>query len=148
MTESQSSSDMLTSTRSRRMPALLTRTWRSPKVSTAVSISRLPPSQSATSSALATASPPAAVISSTTCWAGDAVVAGPVDGAAQVVDHHLGPFGGEQQGVLATDAATGPGDDGDPSVQCSHVVTPLSARSRGGAVTTAMLDLRTGRRPR
>ena len=108
MTESHSSSDMLTSTRSRRMPALLTRTWRSPKVSTAVSIRRLPPSQSVTSSALATASPPAARISSTTCSAGDAVVTRAVDRAAEVVDDDLGTLGGEEQGVLTADARDRP----------------------------------------
>src|SRR5436309_263452 len=70
MTASHSSSVMLTSTRSRRMPALLTRMWRSPKASTAELIRRWPPSQSATLSALATASPPIALISSTTCSAG------------------------------------------------------------------------------
>src|SRR2546423_6169172 len=70
MTASHSSSVMLTSTRSRRIPALFTRTCRSPKVSTAASTTRLPPSHSATLSALATASPPIALISSTTCWAG------------------------------------------------------------------------------
>src|SRR5579884_270678 len=70
MTESHSSSVMLTSTRSRRMPALLTSTCRSPKASMAELIRRWPPSQSATLSALAMASPPMALISSTTCWAG------------------------------------------------------------------------------
>src|SRR5437660_11133689 len=61
---------MLTRTRSRRMPALLTRTWRPPKASTAALMSRWPASQSATLSALAMASPPMALTSSTTCWAG------------------------------------------------------------------------------
>ena len=37
-----------------------------------------------------------------------AVVTGAVDGASQVVDHDLGPLGGEQQGVLAADAAARP----------------------------------------
>src|SRR5438105_4670982 len=70
MTASHSSSVMFTSTRSRRMPALLTKTCRSPKASMAALTSFCPPSQSATLSALAMASPPAALISSTTCWAG------------------------------------------------------------------------------
>src|SRR5258706_7696992 len=61
---------MLVSMRSRKMPALLITACRSPKVSTAVLISRCAPSQEATLSPLATASPPIAVISSTTCWAG------------------------------------------------------------------------------
>ncbi len=71
MTASHSSADMFTSMRSRRMPALLTRTWRSPKVSTAWSTRCLAPSQSATSSKLAMAEPPASAISFTTCCAGD-----------------------------------------------------------------------------
>src|SRR5438477_566110 len=54
MTASHSSSLMLTSTRSRRMPALLTRMWRPPKASMAVLMRRCPPSQSATLSAVAT----------------------------------------------------------------------------------------------
>ena len=43
-------------------------------------------------------------------------------GVAQVVHDDLGSFGGEQQGVLTAEAAPRPGDDGDPSVQCSHVL--------------------------
>src|SRR5437773_2747998 len=70
MTASHSSSVMFTITRSRRMPALFTSTWRSPKVSIAVRISRWAPSQSAALSRLATASPPIFSISSTTCCAG------------------------------------------------------------------------------
>ncbi|CAB4794108.1 unannotated protein [freshwater metagenome] len=60
---------MFTSTRSLRIPALFTRTWRSPKVSTAVCTRRCAPSQSATLSTFATASPPIARISSTTTCA-------------------------------------------------------------------------------
>src|SRR4051812_41792520 len=70
MTASHSSSVMFTSTRSRRMPALLTSTCRSPNASTAALTRRWPPSQSATLSPLAIASPPIALISSTTCCAG------------------------------------------------------------------------------
>ena len=61
MTASHSSSVMLASTRSRRMPALLTTTWRSPNVSMAVLDQALGAGpKSATFSPLATASPPAA----------------------------------------------------------------------------------------
>src|SRR3954447_14779319 len=70
MTASHSSSVMLTRTRSRRMPALLTRMSRSPKCSTAELIRRCAPSQSATLSPLTIASPPMASISATTCCAG------------------------------------------------------------------------------
>src|SRR5690606_39269839 len=55
---------------SRRIPALFTSTSRPPKVSMAVSIRRFAPSQSDTSSVLATASPPSARTSSTTEAAG------------------------------------------------------------------------------
>ena len=48
------------------------------------------------------------------------VTARAVGPAAEVVHHDLGPLGGEQQGVLATQAATGPGDDGNPVVKCAH----------------------------
>src|SRR3954452_23646588 len=70
MTASHSSTDIVVSIRSRRNPALLTSTSSRPNASSAVCTSRPAPSQSATSSVLATASPPAARISSTTCCAG------------------------------------------------------------------------------
>src|SRR5579875_2787880 len=70
MTASHSSAVMLTSMRSRRMPALFTRVSRPPKVSRAARIIRAAPSMSETSSPLAIASPPMARISSTTCPAG------------------------------------------------------------------------------
>src|SRR3954452_10366880 len=70
MTASHSSTDMVASIRSRRNPALLTRTSSRPNDSTAERTIRSAPSQSATSSVLATAWPPAALISSTTCCAG------------------------------------------------------------------------------
>ena len=105
MTESHSASDMFVSMRSRRMPALLTSTSRSPNVvDGAVWIRRWPPSQSATSSVLATASPPRARISSTTCCAGPASAPTPSAAAAEVVHHDLGALPGEQQRVLAADA--------------------------------------------
>src|SRR4051812_38441386 len=71
ITASHSSSVMLTRTRSRRMPALLTTTWRSPKVSTAWRTIASAPLKLATLSPLATASPPMPSISSTTCCAGE-----------------------------------------------------------------------------
>src|SRR6266508_896774 len=80
MTESQSSSSILKIMRSRRKPALFTRMSSAPNVSTACSTSRRAPSQSATSSWLAMALPPAAAISSTTCCAG--LASAPVPSAA------------------------------------------------------------------
>src|SRR5215831_694828 len=72
MTPSQSSGVMLTSMRSRRMPALATTTSRRPNASIAVCTSRRAPSQSAQSSVFGTATPPAPWISSTTASAGPA----------------------------------------------------------------------------
>src|SRR5258708_2966696 len=65
MTASHSCSDIVAMVRSRRIPALLMRTSRPPKAAMAWSMSRLAPSQSETSSVLATAWPPAAVIRGT-----------------------------------------------------------------------------------
>ena len=95
MTASHSSSVMFTSIRSRRMPALLTRTWRSPNVSIAVLMRRWAPSHVETSSPLATASPPIALISSTTCCGRAEVAAGAVHVAAEVVDDDLGALAGQ-----------------------------------------------------
>src|SRR5438477_2166180 len=69
MTASHSASVMLMITRSRRIPALLTSTCRSPNASMACWTSRWAPFQSATFSPLTTASPPSALISSTVCIA-------------------------------------------------------------------------------
>jgi len=66
ITGSHSSSPMLNSIRSRRMPATHTTPSMLPKVSTAVCTMRAPPSIVVTVSATATALPPAAVISATT----------------------------------------------------------------------------------
>ena len=51
---------------------------------------------------------------------------GPFPGvaAAEVVDDDAGALLGEQQRVLAADAAPGAGDDGDAAFQCSHVMPP------------------------
>jgi len=72
MTASQSCSVIVTIILSRRMPALFTTTSIPPNVSTACRISRSAPAQEEMSSVFATASPPAAVISSATAWAGPA----------------------------------------------------------------------------
>src|SRR5215212_725335 len=69
MTASNSSSLVLANIRSRTMPALFTNTSSPPNVSIAVWISPSACCQSATLTPLVTASPPAAVISSTTAWA-------------------------------------------------------------------------------
>src|SRR6056297_1736308 len=68
-TGSTRSDPMLWNDLSRRMPALLITMSTLPKVSTAVCTIAAPPSGVATESVLATASPPASWISSTTSWA-------------------------------------------------------------------------------
>ena len=115
MTASHSASSMFTSIRSRRMPALLTRTSRPPKVSMAWSHEALG------------AVPVGDVVGVGDGLApgGDDLVddglgragrrAGAVHGAAEVVDHDLGAVLGQEQGVLPPDAAAGAGHDADPS---------------------------------
>ena len=61
------------------------------------------------SSVFAAALPPAAAISSTTCWAGPASLPEPSGAAADVVDHDLRPLGGEQQRLGPPDPAAGAG---------------------------------------
>ncbi len=68
-TPSHSSSDMLNSIRSRRMPATQTTPSNRPQRSTAVATTLAPPAMVDTSSATAIASPPAASISLTTAAA-------------------------------------------------------------------------------
>ena len=53
------------------------------------------------------------------------VIARTVHRATEVVDHELGAFLGEEQGVLTTNAAACSGDDCYPSVQCTHDCLPL-----------------------
>ncbi len=77
ITVSQSSSERLTSMRSRSTPALLTRASSRPNSSSAVAMRRAAPSVLATSSPLATARPPKERISSTTSWAGAAASSSP-----------------------------------------------------------------------
>ena len=77
MTASHSSSDMLKSIRSRRMPATATTPSIRPQRSTPVPMIRSPPSMVVTFSATATASPPAASISLTTASATSLVGSSP-----------------------------------------------------------------------
>ena len=131
MMASHSSADMLTSMRSRRMPALLTRTWRSPKV-----VDRL------VDHALC-AVPVRDVVE-----VGDGLTAGrrdlvhhllggrgvraaAVGRAAEVVHHHLGAFGGEEQGVLAADAPSGSGDDRHAASSAHSCLCHLSCERVG-----------------
>jgi hypothetical protein len=83
--------------------------------------------QSDTLSVLATASPPAALISATTSRR-PVVGAGAVVAAAEVVHDHLGAMLREQQRLFAADAAAGPRDDRHTSVEQSHGSNPPSDR--------------------
>src|SRR5437762_2234039 len=77
MTASQSASSMLKLMRSRRMPALFTRMSSPPSSSVACSMRRCPPFHDVMSSKLATAVPPALLISLTTSSAGRSSLASP-----------------------------------------------------------------------
>ena len=55
---------------------------------------------------------------------GTRVTAFAVHVAAEVVDHDLGAFGGEQQRVLTAETARRTGDDRNPSVECTHPSSP------------------------
>ena len=59
-----------------------------------------------------------------------AIVARAVHRTAEVVDHDPGTLGSEEQCVLTPDAPSCPGDDGDPSLQCSHVLGSPSSAAR------------------
>ena len=132
MTASHSSSVMFTSIRSRRMPALLTSTSSPPKVSIACLTRRSAPSQSEMSSPLATASPPAATISSTTSLGRAARRARcrPCSPPRSLTTT-LAPSRGQHQRVLAADAPAGAGDDAHSSF--AHVSHAPSLPSEAGS---------------
>src|SRR2546430_16165751 len=68
---------------------------------------------------------------------GGAVVSGAVHRAAQIVDDDLCALLGEEQRVLAADAAPGAGDDGNASVQCTHE----SSRTESGKSARTLLGV-------
>ena len=111
---------MLTSIRSRRMPALFTRMSSRPNASTACATSRRAPSKSATFSPSATASEPSASISATTVVRRRRVGALAAERAAEVVDDDACARAGERERVLASDSASGAGDDRDLAVEQAH----------------------------
>ena len=104
MTASHSSSVMLARTRSRRMPALLTSTWTSPKVSMAVldQALRAFPVGHAVAVGDGLAAGGHDLVDDLLGGAG--VGADAVGGPAEVVHDHLGAVLGEHQGVLPADA--------------------------------------------
>jgi len=70
-----------------------------------------------------------------------AVRAGPVYVPAEVIDHHPGPFRGEEQRVGAAKASAGAGHNGDPAIKSTHG-SPFQRRScwaagrQGGRAST------------
>ena len=50
--------------------------------------------------------------------------------AAEVVDDDLGALAREEERVLPTEPPAGAGDDGDPTVQCTHHDPPRSGRRK------------------
>ena len=122
MTSSQSDSSMLKHILSRRIPALLTRMSSWPNVSTAWSTRALAPSHELTSEALTAPSLPPCLDELDDLFGRVLVAALALDGGADVVDDDLGPLGGQQQGLLASDSPSCAGDDGDLAVEHSHDV--------------------------
>ena len=140
---------MLWNALSRRMPALLMTMSTLPNSSMAVCTMASPPSGVATESVLATATPPASSISSTTFWAGPASSPSTVDRTAEVVDHDLRAARGEQQCVLAAETAARAGDDRNLVVESdvSHGAGGYrwSARARKpGVVSVGAVELASG----
>ena len=124
-TASHSASDIEKIIRSRRMPALLTRTSSRPNASIACCDHRArPASKSVTSAPLTIASPPMASISATTSLAGPGSAPVPSGRAAEVVHDDLRPLRRQHQGVLPPDAPARPGHDRHPSLADPHVTSP------------------------
>ncbi len=71
---------------------------------------------------------------------GAPIIARPVDGSPEVVHDHLGAFGGEQKGVLTTQAAAGTRDDRHSPFECSHVVLLLRFPASWSENTTVALE--------
>ena len=107
---------MLWNVLSRRMPALLMTMSTVPNASTAVCTMASPPSGVATLSPLATASPPSASISLTTCWAGPASPPSPDTEPPRSLTTMRAPRSASSSAWLAAEAAAGAGDDRDLAV--------------------------------
>ena len=123
MTGSHSSSDMLKSMRSRRMPATQTTPSMRPNVSIACCTIDAPPSIVVTDCAFAAARPPASTISWTTRVGDLARRLVAVDAHAVVVDDDRRALGGRAQRHGAADAAPGAGDRDHLAVECTHELT-------------------------
>ena len=114
-TESHSSSLMLTSMRSRRIPALLTTTSRPPKTCDRLVDERLGavPGRDVVGVGHRRPAGGGDLVDDLLRRAGVGTAPRPV--AAEVVDDHVGAVVGEHQGVLPADAPPGAGNDADPS---------------------------------
>ncbi len=99
------------------MPALLMTASIRPKCSSAVATAARAPSGSATECASATASPPVAVISSTTRWALPPISVAAVGGDTEIVDDDPRSRCGEQMRVGAAQPGPAPGDENDISCE-------------------------------
>src|SRR5215212_7191924 len=109
MTASQSASSILTSMRSRRMPALLTSTSSLPKAETACSISRRAPSQWLISSRIGDGLATGGVDLGDDGLRRRVIGAAPGAAGADIADDDLCALGGELQRVFASNAARRPG---------------------------------------
>jgi hypothetical protein len=119
-TASNSSSLIFRKERSRRLPALLTSSSMPPKASTQAAISASAPAREAMLSPLATALPPAALISGN-----DRRGARRID----IVDHDRRAVRRQQPRVRAPDAAAGAGDHGALALEQPHAPnTPAAMR--------------------
>ena len=108
----------------RTMPALLITASMRPKCSSAVATAARAPSGSATECASATATPPDAVISSTTCWALPPITFAPIGCRAQIVDHDARPRSREEMGIGPSQPGTASGHEDHVSCEV-HGDAPL-----------------------
>ena len=118
--------------RSRRIPALLTSTCRSPNVSTASATTSPACDQSAMSWPLTAARPPACSISSDDLPGGRRIRSLAGDVAAEVVDDDGGALRGEEQRVAAAEAAAGAGHDRDAPGEPAHAAPPTGSNTGSG----------------
>ena len=117
MTGSSNSGVTFLNAASRRMPALFTTTSIRPYVSIALCTIASPPPGVATESPLATASPPAPRISSTTRSAAVAELPVPSTAPPRSLTTTSAPRACELERMAASEATTGAGDDGDLTVE-------------------------------
>ena len=129
MTASQSTALMRWKMRSRRMPALLTTQSMRPKLSIAVLMMRSAPCGSATLSPLATALPPAFLISATTWSATLTSAPSPSAEPPRSLTTTLAPSAAASSAISRADAAPRAGDDDDFAFNAlvGHACVSLSA---------------------